>query len=397
MQFINIFAVITILIFAVIWIARFNPASKFLYLFFAFIPAFSSNFEVDFFRQIFQGASILILISNVRHFMSYGFRINSIFKVAFVILLLVAISYLGNNINNQLYFPAVFNIVTSLSSMFYAFRKLETPKKMEGLFSFTAYLALILSVYSIIEGLLFTHDRSEVTFSNTNYLAFYLGIGFILFMKKDREKMKYIFMAIIALGIYATESRIVILGLCFLFFIHSLQLLARKSFYKILPIYIAAILVVLYCFSSASNNRFNTKAADSSDGERYAIMAISMEIVKKEPINGIGYGQFIEKFSNYKPYGNAFVSQLYRRKEIVTHSDYLRVIDELGVPAFILFIIYIIYIGKKCYKEKLIWSFFMYVLIFSTAHNNMNSLLFWFFLLLPLHYLSVKNQVRKIS
>ena len=152
-------------------------------------------------------------------------------------------------------------------------------------------------------------------------------------------------------------------------------------------------LVIFFAFQNFSKSRFGTDQAENSDGERTAIMIVSLEIMKQKPINGVGYGQFIEKFADYLPYGHPAITTLYRRNKIVTHNDYLRIIDELGIPAFLLLLMFIGYVYYKGIKNgNVLWYLFSYALIFSAAHNNMNALMFWFLVLLPVHYLSLKNR-----
>jgi len=79
---------------------------------------------------------------------------------------------------------------------------------------------------------------------------------------------------------------------------------------------------------------------------------------------------------------------------LVTHNDYLRIITELGLIGFIVFISFITFQVKsvftilKKYDKKIgyaLLSLLIFNLLFSFAHNNMNSLLFWYISMLPFH------------
>ena len=399
MQVLNTLAVLSLLIFSLAWIVKFNSQKKLLYVFFAFIPAFSANYEFSFYRLIFQGLLTIFLVCNLLLVIRCSLRFNAIAKIICIFLFFIGLSYIGNDVDKPTYFYALINFLMISSTLFYIFRNMQSKIEIHSILYFNSYLALIISLYAIIEKILF-NDRAETVFSNPNYLGFYLGLGFLALMTRNNLKMKYLFMLLMAFAIYSTGSRIAILGTIIVFLIHALYSLSRKDFYKCLPIFVFSIFSIFsvfiiflsfntLSFNTSSYNRFDTKEAESSDKERYAIMALSTQIIKQEPFNGVGYGQFINKFSKFIPYMTEQKRIAYRRDKIVTHNDYIRVIDELGVFAFVFALSFIIYVAIKYRYDKTIWYLFIYTAIFSTAHNNMNGFLFWFYMFLPLHYFSV--------
>lgn len=395
MDYLNILAVIVMSSFTVYWIFVKNIPNKLLYILFAAVPIFSGNFELSFFRPMYQSLLVIILLLNIIYWIKRGMTFTPVAFFLFSYLGLILLSYIDNNIINKYFMSSLVNYLMIMSTLFYIFKKINTKEKIYKLMDFISYLSLILGIFSIVEKILLG-GRTEVTFTNPNYLAFTLGIGFTWILFVNTSKWKFIYLIVIAMGIFATSSRIVILAILLLSFIYFVASLKKKSFYKLLPFYIILGVVFVLAFQNFGENRFGTDAADSSDGERTAIMLVSIEIMKEEPVNGIGYGQFIEKFSDYLPYEDPAIRTLYTRDKIVTHNDYLRIIDELGIPSFILLLIFISYIFYKSVKKDTIFIYlFIYVLSFSVAHNNMNALMFWFLLLLPIHYLTLEKKDRE--
>jgi len=395
MDYLNILAVIVMSSFTVYWIFVKNIPNKLLYILFAAVPIFSGNFELSFFRPMYQSLLVIILLLNIIYWIKRGMTFTPVAFFLFSYLGLILLSYIDNNIINKYFMSSLVNYLMIMSTLFYIFKKINTKEKIYKLMDFISYLSLILGIFSIVEKILLG-GRTEVTFTNPNYLAFTLGIGFTWILFVNTSKWKFIYLIVIAMGIFATSSRIVILAILLLSFIYFVASLKKKSFYKLLPFYIILGVVFVLAFQNFGENRFGTDAADSSDGERTAIMLVSIEIMKEEPVNGIGYGQFIEKFADYLPYEDPAIRTLYTRDKIVTHNDYLRIIDELGIPSFILLLIFISYIFYKSVKKDTIFIYlFIYVLSFSVAHNNMNALMFWFLLLLPIHYLTLEKKDRE--
>jgi len=395
MDYLNILAVIVMSSFTVYWIFVKNIPNKLLYILFAAVPIFSGNFELSFFRPMYQSLLVIILLLNIIYWIKRGMTFTPVAFFLFSYLGLILLSYIDNNIINKYFMSSLVNYLMIMSTLFYIFKKINTKEKIYKLMDFISYLSLILGIFSIVEKILLG-GRTEVTFTNPNYLAFTLGIGFTWILFVNTSKWKFIYLIVIAMGIFATSSRIVILAILLLSFIYFVASLKKKSFYKLLPFYIILGVVFVLAFQNFGENRFGTDAADSSDGERTAIMLVSIEIMKEEPVNGIGYGQFIEKFADYLPYEDPAIRTLYTRDKIVTHNDYLRIIDELGIPSFILLLIFISYVFYKSVKKDTIFIYlFIYVLSFSVAHNNMNALMFWFLLLLPIHYLTLEKKDRE--
>lgn len=391
MDYLNIIAVLVMCVFTIYWIYTHRTPNKLIYILFAAIPIFSGNFELSFFRPVYQSLLILILILNIKYWIKENMKLTAVSFFLFGYLILILISYIDNNIINSHFIAALINFIMIMSTLFYIYRKINTKVKIYKLLDFIAYLSLVLGGFSILEKILIG-GRTEVTFTNPNYLAFSLGIGFVWMLVYSKSQWKYLNLIILVMGIFATESRIVILSIILLSFVYFFKSFKKKSFYKILPVYLIFGIIVLFIFQNFSESRFGTDMAVNSDAERTAILAVSLNIMKKEPWNGIGYGQFIDKFDEYLPYGNPAVYALYRRDQIVTHNDYLRIIDELGLPAFLLFMAFVGYVYfKNIRKGNVFLYLFTYILIFSAAHNNMNALMFWFFLLLPIHYLSLEK------
>jgi O-antigen ligase len=258
------------------------------------------------------------------------------------------------------------------------FKKIDSLDKMDEIFEMIAFLSLILSIGSIIL-FFYSFERIEGTFSNPNYLALFLAMGFIIILFKE-EKYKFFKLILISMAILFTGSRIVLINIILIFLLYILSY--KKNILK--KIIFIVILMLISFATILFQEKFRNKA-EGSDLERLAILESSIAIIQHRPFTGIGYSQFQVKFKNYLP--NTDLGKiLEKRKAIVTHNDYLRVIDELGIFAFF-YLLYLIYKQLKIKKQDnysfIALGLLLNVLLFSFAHNNMNSLIFWFCLLLP--------------
>ncbi len=285
---------------------------------------------------------------------------------------------------HDLIIKAFINILSIFATNVVLFNHIKTKKQLIEMLDFLSKLGFLLAVFSIIEYSLL-HTRTEVTFANPNYLAYVLTITFIYYLNFPK-RFKFIILPVVLLGILFTGSRIAFAISGFAIFVSFLKL--DISFLKKISILLVSAISLIFIISFTSKFRPNTK---SSDIARIGIMYVSKNIILNKPIFGIGYSQFRIRYKEYL-LSNMYhaMKHLYFRKEVVTHNDYLRIVDELGIPAllFMLLILFsAMYILNKRDKDEFV--LFLYVLsnmLFSATHNNMNSLLFWFFTLLPFHY-----------
>ena len=255
------------------------------------------------------------------------------------------------------------------------------------------YLRKLLFYNSILIILIFVYSgfgyRVEYTFSNTNYLAFFLGASMIFIHMISLSDIKdNVTPLLLLVAIFCTGSRsILLIALPFYFFLY----LRKKPWLFILLTIIAVPLVINFTEKLGEMARVKDIAEDASILQRYEIFLVVKNIFEAKPLFGIGYGRFIEEF---KYYLDGDIVLLHAIDEIVTHNDYYRVLAELGLFGMFLFLFYIFknafYLLKIKYDFAVLFLF-MLAVSYSFTHNNLNSFLFWLMASMPYIYYQRKK------
>ena len=261
------------------------------------------------------------------------------------------------------------------------------------LFHLSNYFRKLLFYNSILIILIFVYSgfgyRVEYTFSNTNYLAFFLGASMIFIHMISLSDIKdNVTPMLLLAAIFCTGSRsILLIALPFYFFLY----LRKKPWLFILLTIIAVPLVINFTEKLGEMARVKDIAEDASILQRYEIFLVVKNIFEAKPLFGIGYGRFIEEF---KYYLDGDIVLLHAIDEIVTHNDYYRVLAELGLFGMFLFLFYIFknafYLLRIKYDFAVLFLFILAV-SYSFTHNNLNSFLFWLMASMPYIYYQRKK------
>mgnify|MGYP000209177993 CR=1 FL=1 len=314
---------------------------------------------------------------------------------------------------------------------------MDSNNKLDELFKFILYISVFLSIFMIYE--LIVNDptflidatwyqkwgrRISLFYSNPNYLAFALILGFVLSLYSS-SRYKLLMTLLILLAIFSTGSRSVELSVVFVILIFIVYKDLKKTH---LIVSICSVFIVIYLSLFSSIQIFDRIITNvNMDKSRFAFVLITKNILKEEPINGIGYGQFRLKYIDYIDQNiidldvsgindaiHSYNENLdendldslgieSRYIEIMTHNDLLTIAAELGAIG----LIFLFYVFYKLYFEyrtlfKLNRHYFFVVLsmttsslIFSIFHNNLTSFVFWFILFLP--FIINRNYQKKLE
>jgi O-antigen ligase len=175
-------------------------------------------------------------------------------------------------------------------------------------------------------------------------------------------------------------------------------------------------LILLYCLLLFSSLAFGSEIFKNSnyDKSRLANAHLTLNIIEKNPVNGIGYGQFRIKYVDYfdqdifdlgvqslndlysthaPSISDQELSQkgYYRKMELMTHNDILTIVAELGMigVAILFYILFKLFNALKLllsYNREYFYisiSLIIPSFIFSLFHNNLTSFIFWFIIFLP--------------
>lgn len=337
---------------------------------------FSSNFQF-FYRGLGQ---MIVIVYIIYSFIKSRRRETSPFaKILLLYAFFILCSLIGNSINVKYFGSAVINYASIAITAYYLVRESKDEKVKLDIFGMFTLLGIIISVVSVFEYLM-TAARSEVTFSNSNFASVFILVALVFsieYLKKKKSKMVNAVAVVMLAGIMGTGSRTTfVIGLAVLFF----QLLSVKNMMRLALPFIILIGILGSDYGETMFNRYDDMEEDASVLERLEIIEASKEIIKAHPFNGIGYGQFQVQFSRYLPHSVADL--LLKRDEIVTHNDYLRIADELGLVAFSICMLFILSLLVRIYKLYGIDSSYLgmlfAILVFSTTHNNLNSFVTWY-------------------
>jgi len=357
-------------------------------LFLASFAGFSQNFSFVY-RELHQFIQIIMMAV----FIIGLIRRHSLNKFNYVFLGVLFF------VSNSIMFSAfdedaraqTINLLVMIVMTNFLYHSIRQNGDLYQLFGLYAKLSILAAVIGVTEYIFTPSARIEATMANPNYYAYFLGIGFCVAYDRYYGAARLIIPLLIIIAIVLSGSRA---ALAFpvihllMFFIQS-HVNWRK---KILPL-MAFSLVASSVFLSGSS-RFSSEGLDSSDAERSIFLRLAFEMANDHPLTGIGWGRFPSEFSNYASgveqviieSGDVIDVSTHDRR--VTHNDFVRILAELGFPAAVGGLLLCFFALRKAYfigrnNNIHLFSSLAGTLLFSLTHNNLNSVLFWFFLLLP--------------
>lgn len=186
-------------------------------------------------------------------------------------------------------------------------------------------------------------------FGNPNVLAEYLimiiplSISLMWYSKKIHKKL--IFLAtsgILILSLVLTLSRGGWIGFAFSALVFVL-LIEKRLLLSIIPISVAGV----FLLPQSILNRILSigNLADSSNAYRLTMWAITLEIIRDNPIAGVGLGHI--------PFKETFETYIRTMPTYHAHNTYLEIAAELGIPGLIAFV-FLLFIVFKYGIQKLI-------------------------------------------
>lgn len=359
-------------------------------LFFTSIAAFSQNFSFIY-REIHQAIQVLIILFTLRVLMRTNklHRVNLIFLVFFAF---IGISLISSGIDDDARGQFI-NFLVVIGVTNYLYKSISSASRMQLLIEFIGRLAVFSSIIGLIEFLANTSQRIEGTFANPNYYAFFLGIGFCAIFQRISSLRRNLSLALILMAMILSGSRAALAFpiMQFVWHVYCLKNLRSLVIYGVLGLFIIVAL------TASELTRFSdVQASEGSDAERIIFAKIAYKMASDHPLTGVGWGRYISEFGNYSSsaeriFTSSGVVDAEDQDRRVTHNDYVRILAELGWIAFFASIISLFVGFAKFLKNKdneiaYIFPIWLGVVIFSFAHNNLNTALFWFFFLLPFYY-----------
>jgi len=192
--------------------------------------------------------------------------------------------------------------------------------------------------------------RPYGTFSHPNVLAAFLLLVFtlIIFSQRRLSILYFISLAIGAVAIFLTLSRVVILLLAiitiarFYFFIKE----KKNKFPQLIFGIIILITFFYFIFLSPFSSRFLALSlGDLSVVQRGELISASFRMFLKSPLFGLGINSFLPNLPR-------FINQQYSFFIQPVHNIYLLVLSELGIFGFAFFILLLVRSFRKIIRLK---------------------------------------------
>lgn len=359
-------------------------------LFFVSTAVFSANFTL-FYRELHQLIQVVIIIFFLMIQVRLGYLNRTILYMLVFMAMIVSsliFSVLDEDARIQFFnFVSIFGVVGFFSVV------MGNGRHLMPAMGFFSKICIILAVVGLVEFALNPGTRVETTFSNPNYYAFFMGLGFCAISYASYSRYRYLYKALIVMAILLSQSRA---GLIF----PALQVawdLYRHRNLRLMLAYgtVGMVLLGVLMLTSTLPSR-DSDATSSSDAERIIFSRIALQMAKDHPWTGVGWGRYPAEFSSYSVLsdsimvGDTEVSAANQDRR-VTHSDPLRIVAELGWPAMIVCTLFTIYLFWRIFAFRrfdpgLFMPSWTGVVLFSLSHNNLNAALFWIFYFLPLIY-----------
>ena len=269
---------------------------------------------------------------------------------------------------------------------------------------FSGVIVSLISIFYLLNSELTFDGRLRAFFLSPNYLAMYLSPVFLitLFFLLNKKvfntpvrrigrqcSISSIFLIIISIPLFFTYSYGAFLGI----FMGALYIFRNQvsSTRNLVSVYVSLLIIVLAGFIFISSNKFDQiidSENRSSFHSRLIIWNTSKEIIKDNPIFGIGPGTFQEAYLSYaerfdKPYLEWAVPQ--------PHNIFLAFYLQTGLTGLIGFILILFWFFKcNYYNYRNETSFYLYgvanvLMIYILIHGLLDttywkndlSLMFW--------------------
>lgn len=352
-----------------------------IFLYVGLFPYISSNFSFNsIYRYINQSMVIILTLLIVLQILTIkDFKIKyNVFQVSLFILALLSffkatdIDYYGQGLTNFFSNVVIFTVLSS-----------NVKENIDEILMTYRINGILLGILGIVEYIILK-TRVETTFSNPNYLGLFLSISFITHYYNNKKNLPVLL--IISLAIYFTGSRTTLI---FILVPMLVSIYTKIKLYRTKFLFITLIISIFVMYINnivLSFINYLHIQNDVSSLQRVAVFETSFQIIKRNPILGIGFNNFIVEHKDYLQYvSTESYLQLSRLPMIVTHNDFLKFATELGSLGLFVFISYFIRnirntlnVEDKNYRE-MCFSLLIVFLVFSLTHNNTNTMEFWLF------------------
>lgn len=286
----------------------------------------------------------LVLLKNIYFMKTIGLSYFSHFLLVFNFILILSGLFAKYHFKSILLYCDIF-LISCYFTLFYNEKRRETEY-----FHLIAYIISVFSVINVILYMIPLLKRDHIFFVNPIHEGIISGIGvltFFYYLLKKWEPRLFILLILNLGGVFVSQSKAAYIGTVFF---ALLLLLSKKK--KLIPI-LALFIVLTFIIPNPIRSMFyHSLKKDPYALDRIDIWKMSLTIFKDHLLTGVGLDNFSEvsgKYNFKQTHGPANYFKVPR----IPHSDYLKLMTELGIVGVALILALFYFLAKKIFSSSL--------------------------------------------
>jgi len=326
----------------------------------------------------FLGFSILIglvLIRNIYFLKTIGLSYYSHFLIVFNFILIISIFFSNYGFKSILFYADIF-LCSSYFLLFYYSRRLKTW--------YFHLLAYIISFFSIITFILFLipkEGQRRIFYVSAIHEGIICGIGVLILVYYLLKKWNPLYLVLLVInlgGLFVSQSKAAYIGTVFFVF---LMVISKKK--RLIPFVVLFIILTFLMPNPLRTMFFYSINKDPYALDRLNIWKMSLEIFKDHPFTGVGLDNFQEVAGKYNFKQNHGPANYFKVPRL-PHSDYMKLLSELGIIGFFIILGLFHAAGKRIFSSPFpgISAILLLYLLFQAFLFNILFSYFFFFILL---------------
>jgi len=317
----------------------------------------------------------LILSKNIYFMKTIGLSFFSHFLMVFNFILILSVFFSNYLYKSILLLSDIF-LVSCYFTLFYNDRRKETD--------YFFLIAYIISVFSFINVILYAiplFERRHIFFVNPIHEGVISGLGvliFLYYLLKKWHPWFFILLMVNLGGVFVSQSKATYIGMVIFAF---LLLWSKKK--KLISILVLFIILTFIIPNPIRSMFYHSLKKDPYAFERISIWKMSLAIFNDHLLTGVGLDNFPEVAKRYnfkQTHGPANYFKIPRNP----HSDYLKLMTELGAAGLVLILALFFFVAKKIFSSSLFEPalILLVYLLFQAFLFNILFDLFFFFIFL---------------
>jgi len=327
-----------------------------------------------------------ILLKNIYFMKTIGLSHFSHFLMVFNFILILSVLF-SNYIYKSILLLSDILLISCYFTLFYNDRRKETD--------YFHLIAAIISVFSFINVILYVipvFERGHIFFVNPIHEGIISGIGVLIslyYLLKKWNPRFFILLIVNLGGVFVSQSKATFIGIVIFAFL--LLWSKQKKLISILALFIILSFIIPNPIRSMF---YHSLKKDPYAFERINIWKMSLTIFKDHLLTGVGLDNFSEVSKRYN-FKQTHGPANYFKVPRIPHSDYLKLMTELGLVGLVLILVLFFFLAKKIFSSSLFEPsiiLLLYLLFQAFLFNILFDHIFFFIFLFLLKNLLEEEQ-----